>query len=264
MMIKTKSALKGFALVLALSATAEVPVFGAGAAAAETIGQEGRAETVLHALSRERAGLTKGGAERISALSQSLRPKARSEVSVATRGVQPRIVTVKSAARPLDTSTLDALPGAAGDAQWHCLAEAIYYEARGEPLSGQIAVAEVVLNRVPVPKLSEYRLRRDSSGCRIRSGVPVLLRLRRCARANGVGETQRTRRETRPGDAGWVPACSDGWRDPFPRDLRFSALGAADDTDSGHRAAPFLSSWRPHSATLRRKSYLQSAKFCTR
>ena len=29
----------------------------------------------------------------------------------------------------------------------HCLAEAIYYEARGEPVAGQIAVAQVVLNR---------------------------------------------------------------------------------------------------------------------
>ncbi len=30
----------------------------------------------------------------------------------------------------------------------HCLAEAIYYEARGEPVAGQIAVAQVVLNRI--------------------------------------------------------------------------------------------------------------------
>ena len=29
----------------------------------------------------------------------------------------------------------------------HCLAEAIYFEARGEPVAGQIAVAQVVLNR---------------------------------------------------------------------------------------------------------------------
>lgn len=29
-----------------------------------------------------------------------------------------------------------------------CLSEAIYFEARGEPVEGQIAVAEVVLNRV--------------------------------------------------------------------------------------------------------------------
>lgn len=33
------------------------------------------------------------------------------------------------------------------DEELTCLAQAIYYEARGEPLPGQIAVAEVVLNR---------------------------------------------------------------------------------------------------------------------
>lgn len=31
---------------------------------------------------------------------------------------------------------------------WYCLAEALYFEARGEKLRGQIAVAEVILNRV--------------------------------------------------------------------------------------------------------------------
>ncbi len=35
-----------------------------------------------------------------------------------------------------------------GDAQWHCLTEALYFEARGEGLTGQVAVAEVILNRV--------------------------------------------------------------------------------------------------------------------
>ena len=34
-----------------------------------------------------------------------------------------------------------------GDAEWACLREAIYFEARGEPVEGQVAVAEVVLNR---------------------------------------------------------------------------------------------------------------------
>ncbi|WP_421792415.1 cell wall hydrolase [Hyphobacterium sp.] len=33
-------------------------------------------------------------------------------------------------------------------AELHCLAEAIYYEARGESFAGQTAVAEVVMNRV--------------------------------------------------------------------------------------------------------------------
>ncbi|HYU96535.1 MAG TPA: cell wall hydrolase, partial [Sphingomicrobium sp.] len=34
-----------------------------------------------------------------------------------------------------------------GDAEQECLANAVYFEARGEPLRGQLAVAEVVMNR---------------------------------------------------------------------------------------------------------------------
>lgn len=47
-----------------------------------------------------------------------------------------------------DASRLAALPSASGGAQWQCLAEALYFEARGESVKGQIAVAEVILNRV--------------------------------------------------------------------------------------------------------------------
>lgn len=43
------------------------------------------------------------------------------------------------------------LPGIAkantSDAELTCLAEALYFEARGEPVAGQKAVAEVILNR---------------------------------------------------------------------------------------------------------------------
>jgi spore germination cell wall hydrolase CwlJ-like protein len=35
-----------------------------------------------------------------------------------------------------------------GGEQWRCLAEALYFEARGETVKGQFAVAEVILNRV--------------------------------------------------------------------------------------------------------------------
>lgn len=35
----------------------------------------------------------------------------------------------------------------AGDEEWRCLTEALYFEARGESLEGQVAVAEVILNR---------------------------------------------------------------------------------------------------------------------
>ncbi|WP_425043574.1 cell wall hydrolase [Primorskyibacter sp. S87] len=43
---------------------------------------------------------------------------------------------------------VDSLPKAEGDENWKCLAEALYFEARGETVRGQFAVAEVILNRV--------------------------------------------------------------------------------------------------------------------
>lgn len=43
---------------------------------------------------------------------------------------------------------VDAQPVAKGDAEWSCLTEALYFEARGETVKGQFAVAEVIQNRV--------------------------------------------------------------------------------------------------------------------
>nr|WP_245840949.1 cell wall hydrolase [Puniceibacterium sediminis] len=43
-------------------------------------------------------------------------------------------------------------PKAVGGKQWECLAEALYFEARGESVKGQFAVAEVILNRVDSPR----------------------------------------------------------------------------------------------------------------
>lgn len=63
-----------------------------------------------------------------------------------------------SATRPADALSggitedwLMAQPAPSGDAEWQCLTEALYFEARGESLEGQIAVAEVILNRVDSP-----------------------------------------------------------------------------------------------------------------
>ena len=39
-------------------------------------------------------------------------------------------------------------PAKKGDAEWACLTKALYFEARGESIRGQVAVAEVILNRV--------------------------------------------------------------------------------------------------------------------
>ena len=46
------------------------------------------------------------------------------------------------------SSKLLSLPVPKSDKQVSCLAEALYFEARGEPIKGQLAVGEVILNRV--------------------------------------------------------------------------------------------------------------------
>jgi spore germination cell wall hydrolase CwlJ-like protein len=51
-----------------------------------------------------------------------------------------------------DAAWLASLPAPKGDEQWQCLTEALYFEARGESLKGQFAVAEVILNRADSPK----------------------------------------------------------------------------------------------------------------
>ncbi len=132
-----------------VSALFGVLVF-AGTAFAGSLGDE-----AARAISREGSEL--GAGARITALSEALRPPARQEAAlvVASRGTDP-VSTADLPASPakataavrLDFGSLDAMPQATGDAQWKCLAQAIYFEARGEPLEGQIAVAEVVLNRV--------------------------------------------------------------------------------------------------------------------
>ena len=45
-------------------------------------------------------------------------------------------------------SWVDAQPKAEGSDEWRCLSEALYFEARGETVKGQFAVAEVIMNRV--------------------------------------------------------------------------------------------------------------------
>ena len=62
------------------------------------------------------------------------------------------LFTFRKKAKPLQIersrSWVDAQPAVTGDEQWACLAQALYFEARGESVRGQFAVAEVILNRV--------------------------------------------------------------------------------------------------------------------
>ena len=62
------------------------------------------------------------------------------------RPVSPSAVSASSV--KFSSSWLDAQPKATGDADWVCLSEALYFEARGESVKGQFAVAEVIMNRV--------------------------------------------------------------------------------------------------------------------
>lgn len=80
--------------------------------------------------------------------------------------------TVSSAASLKEVPTEDwllAQPEPGGDGEWQCLKEAIYFEARGESLQGQIGVAEVILNRVDSPlyprSVCGVVRQRGSGGC---------------------------------------------------------------------------------------------------
>ena len=61
---------------------------------------------------------------------------------------------------------LDAMPAATGGPQWKCLSEALYFEARGEDPWGQMAVAEVILNRADSERFpnSVCEVVRDGTG----------------------------------------------------------------------------------------------------
>ena len=113
------------------------------------------AEPVVQAAAAQPEGVTpEGVAPKVVA------PKVVAPKVVAPAAAKPvRVLPfwAKAAAKPvtpakpvLDYSAtfLAGIPAASGDAQFECLAQALYFEARGESVKGQFAVAEVILNRV--------------------------------------------------------------------------------------------------------------------
>jgi len=74
-------------------------------------------------------------------------------VDVAEAPVEAKVMPVSAPAFPsradLETliSALDVLGEEVETAEGHCLTQAVYFEARSEPVEGQLAVAQVVLNR---------------------------------------------------------------------------------------------------------------------
>ncbi|MEP2640776.1 cell wall hydrolase [Roseobacter sp.] len=78
----------------------------------------------------------------------------RTEASVDLRAITTRrMVETKLQVTPpveveFSRQWIDEQPAPQGGDEWQCLAEAIYFEARGETVKGQFAVAEVIMNRV--------------------------------------------------------------------------------------------------------------------
>ena len=120
---------------------------------------------VTAALGAERAALAgvmqRRGAVDLDAVEGRVMPRSSGAGSLANLDLADRN-TMASLQRGEDRTTLGLAGVAAGqqswDAfdqakaeggpEWRCLTEALYFEARGESLAGQVAVAEVILNRV--------------------------------------------------------------------------------------------------------------------
>jgi spore germination cell wall hydrolase CwlJ-like protein len=89
-----------------------------------------------------------------SALSASQKADQSADSNVAGRYLATILSNVGLTRKPEPVTVgfsrewIDAQPKATGDEQFSCLSEALYFEARGETVKGQFAVAEVILNRV--------------------------------------------------------------------------------------------------------------------
>jgi spore germination cell wall hydrolase CwlJ-like protein len=90
----------------------------------------------------------KSGSYKLAALPNQTAVDVGDEPSVGTETVAPKGKDTSARKRPLSPAERLGLEGKTRVTAEKCLAEAIYFEARGEPVRGQIAVAQVVLNRV--------------------------------------------------------------------------------------------------------------------
>lgn len=107
-------------------------------------------------LGAERNALGTLPAQRLEQVAAAVaRPEAKSEApvtAVAKRGGRGAKAADGAPAPRYDEDWLASQPVAAKDSdEWKCLATALYFEARGESIQGQFAVAEVIMNRVDRP-----------------------------------------------------------------------------------------------------------------
>lgn len=125
-----------------------------------------------------------------------LKPELRT--ALIARLPAPDLAAALPANAQTDGLTLDwlmAQPAPEGDANWACLTEAIYFESRGESLDGQIAVAEVILNRTENPlypgSVCGVVKQRASGGCQFSYVCEGRTRMREAASADLAGRIAR-------------------------------------------------------------------------
>ena len=105
---------------------------------------------------KDAAALAQAGTDQLTAPAPVAAPELVPQQIefVAQEVVQPLLAPAPSPAAPVTTEagSLNELVGmidtdAPMTEELRCLAGAVYFEARGEPLSGQLAVAQVIVNR---------------------------------------------------------------------------------------------------------------------
>lgn len=89
----------------------------------------------------------------------------------------------------LDPGAIDAIKIGDETEEWACLAEAIYFEARGESLEGQVAVAEVILNRADSRKYPDTVCEVIRQGAKTDSGGGCQFSYNCDGKSNEIAET---------------------------------------------------------------------------
>lgn len=123
--------------------------------ASSKTGPEGQITADLGGLlGLERVGLSKLPDGALGAIAHGPAPSAPAPAPAKAAAKATKLMKLEPAPAPelrYDMAWLMAQPAPSGGSDWQCLTEALYFEARGESLKGQFAVAEVILNRVDSP-----------------------------------------------------------------------------------------------------------------
>ena len=112
---------------------------------AGTVAADDLASRLGALMGQERQALDVVPEARLSVLTAPLQTAAPQDTAEIATPVQVALVAPATVAPEVALQTVSPAP--TGGAEWQCLTEALYFEARGETRQGMYAVAEVILNR---------------------------------------------------------------------------------------------------------------------